>query len=110
MPDVVASVRHVLRRRLGEEDTSIRHVANDLGMSARSLHRQLGDAGTGSAELLGDTRRERALFNLENSPLSMAEIAFLLGFDTPSSFFRAFARWTGQTPGAFRDALPGRAR
>jgi AraC-like DNA-binding protein len=100
--DAVASVRHVLRRRLGDGEISLRHVTDELGVSARTLQRQLSEAGTSFTELLQDTRRERALFYLRQSDLSLSEIAFLLGFDTPSSFFRAFGRWTGQTPGAFR--------
>jgi AraC-like DNA-binding protein len=103
LADTVASVRQVLRRRLGDGEISLRQVANELGMSTRTLQRQLRAAGTSFAGLLNDIRRGRAMYYLEHSELSSSEIAFLLGFDSPSAFFRAFARWTGQTPGTFRD-------
>jgi AraC-like DNA-binding protein len=109
-PDTVASVRHVLRSRLGDSETSLRHVTEELKTSARSLQRQLRDAGTSFAALLQETRRERATFYLRESELSLSEIAFLLGFDSPTSFFRAFARWTGQTPHAFRSGAIGEPR
>jgi AraC-like DNA-binding protein len=105
--DAVASVRRVLMRRLGEGELALRHVADELRMSARTLQRELRDAGTSFAELLRDTRRDRATFYLRQSQLTLSEIAFLLGFDTPTSFFRAFARWTGQTPRSFREGAIG---
>jgi AraC-like DNA-binding protein len=39
---------------------------------------------------------------LQNTNLPTAEIAFLLGFEEPNSFFRAFRSWTGMTPEQFR--------
>jgi AraC-like DNA-binding protein len=102
--DSVASVRQVLTRRLAEGEVALRQVAGELNTTTRTLQRQMREAGTSFAELLQDTRRERAAFYLQKSQLSFSEISFLLGFDTPSSFFRAFARWTGQTPRAFRDS------
>lgn len=100
-----ASVRRVLRRRLGADRTSVEDVAGELGTTQRTLQRQLHEAGTSFAELLHEARRERATFYLRETELSLSEIAFLLAFETPSSFFRAFGRWTGQTPGAFREKV-----
>jgi AraC-like DNA-binding protein len=100
----VASVRQVLQRRLGDGDVPIQLVAEELGLSARTLQRQLGEAGTSFATLEQETRQERAVFYLKKSELSLSEIAYLLGFQTPTSFNRAFARWTGRTPGAFRSS------
>ncbi|MGH3880830.1 MAG: helix-turn-helix transcriptional regulator [Actinophytocola sp.] len=105
LADAVAAARTVLRRRLGDGSATypVRLVASELGVSTRTLQRQLGEAGTSFAEFLPDTRRDRAVFYLRKANLTLSEISFLLGFDTPSSFFRAFARWTGQTPRAFRN-------
>jgi len=103
--DPVAAVRHVLRRRLGDFDISLSKVAADLGVSPRTLQRQLTARGTRFALILREVRTDRAQFYLHRTSLSIREIAFLLGFDTPASFYRAFADWTGQTPGTFRDRL-----
>jgi AraC-like DNA-binding protein len=100
--DPIAAVRHVLRRRIGDSDISLPKVAVDLGISPRTLQRQLGDRGASFAAVLREVRLDRARFYLRSTTLSMSEIAFLLGYDTPASFYRAFARWTGQTPGDFR--------
>ena len=54
-----------------------------------------------------EARRDRAIYLLRQSDLSIAEIAYLVGFESPPSFFRAFARWTGQTPGDFRRDVIG---
>jgi AraC-like DNA-binding protein len=69
----------------------------------------LEDEGIGFGQLVEDARKARALLLLEDHKLSMAEIAFLLGYAEPSAFFRAFRRWTGDTPRAFRERLSARA-
>ena len=67
--------------------------------------RQLKDEGTSYQEVLNATREQLALHYLEHSRVSCAEISFLLGFDDPNSFFRAFHAWTGATPEATRARL-----
>ncbi|MCB1049660.1 MAG: AraC family transcriptional regulator ligand-binding domain-containing protein [Acidobacteria bacterium] len=73
-------------------------VARKLGMSHRTLQRNLSQEGTRFQTVLASTRTKLAMHYLKSSPLSSAEIAFLLGFDDPNSFFRAFRTWTGATP------------
>lgn len=77
---------------------SMEEVAGKLGTSVRTLQRNLYRDGTRFQELLAATREELALHYLKNSKMSGAEISFLLGFDDPNSFFRAFRAWTGETP------------
>jgi AraC-like DNA-binding protein len=52
-----------------------------------------------------DVRRQRALLLLENRDLSIAEIATRLGYTEVPNFTRAFRRWTGKTPAAYRDRV-----
>lgn len=96
------------RRAIGEllaaGDARLPLVAQRLGTSERTLHRRLADEGTSFATLVDQARRERATLLLEDPHLSCSEVAFLLGFAEPAPFFRAFKRWTGTTPQAWRHA------
>ena len=51
-----------------------------------------------------ETREALARYYLASSSLSAAEISFLLGYDDPNSFYRAFHGWTGKTPDGVRSA------
>ena len=78
-----------------------RSRARRLRTSARTLQRRLGAEGTSVAKLLDELRRTRAEAYLEMG-LSISEVSYLVGFAEPSVFFRAFKRWTGETPADFR--------
>ena len=115
-----------LRRRLGElEDTAttaervqalllellpssaatMELVAERLAMSKRTLQRRLEDEGRTFRALVNDTRERLARHYLTQTRMSGGEIAFLLGFEDPNSFYRAFHEWTGQTPDTVRHAM-----
>lgn len=95
---VVEEVAEGLRR--GELRAAL--VARRLRMSPRTLQRGLNAEGTSFTALVDRVRRETALRQLADRHLAISEIAFLLGFTELSSFYRAFRRWTGTTPAAFR--------
>ncbi len=78
-------------------------LARDLGMSRQTLYRRLKDEGTSFAEIHDDLRRRMAMDYLTAQKVSVNETAYLLGFSEASSFVRAFKRWTGQSPTAYRD-------
>jgi AraC-like DNA-binding protein len=78
-------------------------VAQKLAVSTRTLHRRLKKDGTTFQKVLDDLREELARHYLASSDYSSAEIAFLLGYEEPNSFYRAFRVWTGQTPEAVRN-------
>ncbi|MBC8073214.1 MAG: helix-turn-helix transcriptional regulator, partial [Deltaproteobacteria bacterium] len=80
-------------------------LARTLGLGQRTLQRRLAELGTSYAELLESTRRVLAEGYLHDRTLGLAEIAYLLGYDEQTSFFRAFRRWHGQAPGAYRRGL-----
>ncbi|MDQ3365301.1 MAG: AraC family transcriptional regulator [Myxococcota bacterium] len=69
-----------------------------LGISARTLRRQLAQEGTSLRALVDEVRRERA-DELLATGTPVKEIAFALGFSEPSAFSRAYKRWTGHAPG-----------
>jgi AraC-like DNA-binding protein len=102
-------VRREIGERLAHEEPTLRAVARRLAVSERTLHRRLAGEGTGFASLLDAARRERALVLVDDSSLSAAELASLLGYTEPSAFFRAFRRWTGETPRGYRASRRGDA-
>ena len=78
-------------------------IAQTLNTSPRSLQRRLREEETNFKALLNDTQQELALQYIRDSNRTLGEIAYLLGFSEPSNFTRAFKRWTGKSPGEFRD-------
>jgi AraC-like DNA-binding protein len=77
-------------------------IATDLGMSERTLTRKLAALGTSFNEMLDRLRNDLALKYLRESDVSLAEVAFLLGYANQPAFNLAFKRWTGRTPSELR--------
>ena len=95
-------VKRCMMDELPEREPIVAVIARTLHMSARSLQRRLQSEGTNFAEVLSDLRRDRALRYLQDPRISIAEVAFLLGFLDVTAFHRAFKRWTGTTPAKYR--------
>lgn len=87
----------VLRTMLPRRAASLAHVARELHVSERTLQRRLAQENCRFSDLLDEVRRELAERYLAHGD-QLADIADRLGFADPSSFFRSFKRWTGQTP------------
>lgn len=85
--------------------SSVQEVADLLGLSTRSLQRHLRNEGTSFQQVLNETRERLARHYLRHSAMTGAEISFMLGYDDPNSFFRAFRNWTGHTPERLRASL-----
>lgn len=81
-------------------------LAAALHLSRRTLQRRLRQQGTSYQGLLRDTRLALAHRYLCDEGRSVLEVAYLLGFSDPSTFSRAFKRWTGLAPAAYRRAAP----
>ena len=77
-------------------------VARALHVSPRTLKRRLADEGVSFTQLLEAQRRGRAEKLLARAELSLDEIADRLGYSDAANFSRAFRRWFGMTPGAYR--------
>lgn len=101
---IVATVERVVTAHLSRGVPEIEAIAQQIAVSSRTLQRRLADAGTTFAEVVDRARRQLAERYLLEGRLALAEIGFLVGFSDPSNFHRAFKRWTGVTPKAFRDA------
>jgi AraC-like DNA-binding protein len=97
-------VESALMELLPSGRTQIDDVAREFAVSRRSLQRRLSEEGTSWLDVLNSAREKLARHYLKNTSLSAPEVSFLLGFEDPNSFYRAFRRWTDTTPEAWRDA------
>lgn len=102
-----ARATQALRRLLRGSEPTLAAVATQLHMSERTLQRRLAEMKLSFTDLLDTVRHETALGYLREQRVTVEEVGFLLGFATPSSFFRAFKRWTGQTPQGWRRTEAG---
>ena len=96
-------VAQVLAGRLRGTVPALSEIARELAMSDRNLQRALRNDGTSYQKVLDHVRRDLAIDHLSNPATSAAQVGFLLGFSEPSAFHRAFRRWTGVAPSAFRE-------
>lgn len=81
---------------------SLPRVAEKLQLSARTLARRLERQGVNFRAVVNERRRLQALELLRSSTMSIDDIGTQLGYLNPANFTRAFKRWTGETPSAFR--------
>ena len=97
---LVARVEQLLAKRGAR--LSLRSAAALLGVSSRTLTRRLGGEGTSFQSLLEANCKARAVQLLRDHELTVAEIAYTLGYEDAANFGRAFRRWFGLSPGKFR--------
>lgn len=81
---------------------SLEKTACKLGMSGRTLRRQLQLAGTSYQNELDEVRKEFSLNYLLRRDISITDVAISLGFNDSSAFSRAFKKWTGESPREYR--------
>ena len=92
----------ILETSLLQRNVSQDYVASQLGISVRNLQRRLRPLGTTYQQLLDDARQKLAIKLIAEGDQPLYEIAYLVGYTEPSAFYKAFRRWTGMTPGEFR--------
>lgn len=95
-------LRRMLRTRLPQQDCSADKIAGLLSMNRRTLNRHLTAEGTAFTILVNEIRFEIARQLLANTSMAFSQIAAALAFSEASAFTRAFRRWSGQTPTAWR--------
>jgi AraC-like DNA-binding protein len=105
----IERVRHAVATALRGGPPSLAAIAARLRISTRTMQRRLAEEHTSLRNIVDDVRRELAAEYLANEAMAIDEVAFLLGFADTSSFFRAFRRWSGQTPARFRAAERARS-
>jgi AraC-like DNA-binding protein len=105
--NVTEAVRELIVKELASGQPTAAQVAVRLRMNQRTLARRLQSEGTTFSALFDDLRRGLALRYLLRSDLRISEVVFLLGFSEVATFYRAFRRWTGQTPVEYRRSQGG---
>lgn len=100
-------VERAVEPLLASGGAGIDRVARELGMSRQTLYRRLKAEGTTFEELLDAKRRQLAVRYLGLDRSSVKAAAYKLGFSDPAAFSRAFKRWTGISPGRFRESPAG---
>lgn len=88
--------------RTGQDWPDMREAAAALGMSRSTLHRRLAQTGQTFGALKEELRRSQSAQMLNRSDAPVAMIAANLGYAEESAFYRAFQRWYGLTPTAYR--------
>ncbi len=101
-PETLEATRKTIARLLPQGYPTVQLTARVLGMNVRMLQRRLAAAGTSHSQIVDEVRFEVACRLLGYPGRSIADIASALGYSDPAHFTRAFTRWAGMTPRAYR--------
>jgi AraC-like DNA-binding protein len=104
-------VERLVEQDLASGEPHLGRVARSLGMSERTVRRQLQRDARSFRAIGESARRRRAEALLAAGEATIDEVAFLTGYSETSAFARAFKRWSGETPGVYRRrAIEARGR
>lgn len=107
---LVDRLSQMVLRDLNTQAIEQERFAREMGMSSRTLRRKLTEQGSSFQQVLDECRMRQAVFEFRVRPdLSIAQIALRLGYAEHSNFTRAFHRWSGGSPQAYRARLVGTA-
>jgi AraC-like DNA-binding protein len=104
--NIVQRVKGAIIDMLPSGGVCVEKVAQRLNLSTRSLQRKLQGARTTFGALMDEVRQEMAEHYINDSTVSLTEIAFVLGYSEYSSFWRAYKRWTKISPSEIRKLEP----
>ena len=99
---LVERVKTAIRVSLPRGYPSLERIASDLRIAPASIQRELAGQGLTYKDAIEATRQSLARMYLDQHQLPLTEIALLLGYSELSAFTRAFTRWTGVSPRAYR--------
>ena len=101
-PALIAQIREAIVVELATSGAELARVAHRVAMSTRTVQRRLEEAGTSYQQVVDDVRAAMATSLLRDRTRSIIDVAFELGYADLKGFYRAFRRWTGATPAAWR--------
>lgn len=101
----ITRLRDIIRAGMGDSDFSVERIGEEIGLSRVQLYRKVkAITDLTPVELLRKARLERARLLIERSDKSVAEIAYEVGFTSPSYFNKCFKDEFGMSPGTLRDS------
>ncbi len=98
-------VRTILLKAQGRTAPTAQVMAAKLNLSVTSFNRKLNGEDTSYQTLKDETRLELTLYHLRQPHMTTAQIATILGFESPSVLYRSFKKWTGMTLNEYRASL-----
>ena len=101
-PSLAGALRQALSSMLPAVRPTIETAAEIAEVSPRALRRHLAAEGTGWREIVEQTRREACLRLMQDPERPLLQIASDLGYSDAAHFTRAFRRWMGESPSAYR--------
>ncbi len=105
--EFLTALKTIIDRYVTEKDLSIEVIADLAGCTTRTLQRLLKQHEISYTDLLNQGRMNYAITNIRLSGMTITEIANQLGYNDTAHFTRAFKRWTGVTPSAYRKNVAG---
>jgi len=95
---VFSDIERLIVENIASSNLNVIFIADKMNMSVKTLQRQLKRFDTDFSTLLKTNKIKHALMLLRDNKLSLTQITYKLGFNSPSSFSRAFKKWTGVSP------------
>ena len=96
-------VENEVHKLLHHGKANRQRVAKELGLSERTLSQRLAEEATSFDHVVDRLRHSLALQYVKEPSISIAQVAWLLGYEGPTSFNYAFARWTGRSASEARN-------
>jgi len=93
-----------LKRFVAGRKPRLEDIAREMRLSVRTLQRRLLEEGLTFHKIVEEARREMAHHYLRQPSFELIDAAYLLGYENPNSFIRAFHKWEGTSPGEWRSS------
>ncbi|MGW8316927.1 MAG: helix-turn-helix domain-containing protein, partial [Bacteroidales bacterium] len=108
---LLAAIRQTIEENIGNENFSVSDLAKEVGLSRSALHRNLVKlTGKSPSDLITEIRLTKARELLENNSATVSEIAYNVGFTSPSYFDKVFKKVYHVTPGELRRKGSGKSK
>ena len=102
----LSKVNQIIEDNLGNENFTVDELSSEAGLSRSMLHRKLIKlTGKSASDLIQEARLQRARRLLENDVATVSEVAYRVGFNSPSYFNKVFQKWYGVSPGEVRKGV-----